>query len=409
MTRSIVLSLVVAAGLLFGSVGEARAHTYTICLRLPVTLDDETGQSTEIGRSGNWIARGIRIAFVKDPQGNNVPGFPKYAGASSGCFTFSSHLKGNFRIGIQPYGRLAAGNTLKVVSGTGQLFTYVAFLDIQGGGVYVWPYERILPRMYAITAYAIQSGFRGRYDDENLTVWYGANSPCTPGCNNACSVDGDNYHIAICEGSTRRKFLIGHEYGHVNLLGAAGSYNNDCSYGAGDPADHGMRGAEYSSCAAMEGWAHFVAADVWNRGEHAGGDPVGWFRWWSGGNALINVEAGQGDCAERSGDTALNYRRRYADVCFSDPDGWQYESACAGGDCDGLGVELDWMRAWWDYHTDGDLPGSRPSHAGLHGHIKDALGWNRDTVYKELLDAVSGAQRTRFRDASIWNGTSEPN
>ncbi len=405
MFRSMIPAAVVLAVLLSASIGDARAHTYRICLRLPVTLDDETGMATEVGTSGNWIARGIRIAFVKDPHGHAVAGFPKHAGASDGCFTFSSHAKGDFRIGIQPFGRLAAGNTLKVVSGSGRLFTYVAILDIQQSGVYVWPYERILPRMYAITAYAIQSGFRGKYDNENLTVWYGANSPCNASCNTACSVDGNNYHIAICEDDTRRKFLLGHEYGHVNLTGAAGPYTNDCSYGS---PGHGMRGIEYSSCAAMEGWAHFVAADVWNRGEHAGGDPVGWFRYWGGGNALINVEAGQGGCATQPGDTALNYRRRYGDVCFSDPDGWQYDSNCAGGDCDGFGAELDWMRAWWDYHTDGDLPGTRPSHAGLHQHVKDALNWTKDTAYEELLDAVSESRKARFRDASIWNGTSEP-
>ena len=376
------------------------ATSYEICLRIPVTLDDQTGQANEVGTDGNWKGRGMRIAWVRDPNGNMVGGFPKYASAETGCFILPATQLGDYDVGIQPVGQLAAGNRLEVFDSTGQPFTYVGTLDIDGSGAYVWPYERILPRMYAIVAYAIQEGFRGNFNNETLTVWYGE-SPISSGCNKASTENTNHSHIAICTDSTRRKFLLGHEYGHANLARSSDGYVNDCGYG---DSGHGMRGIEYNSCAAMEGWAHFVAADIWNDGEHSGGDPTGWFVYWGAGNALINVEAGQDGCAAVSGDPN-GFRRRYADVCFSA--GFAFDANCASGDCDGYGAELDWMRTWWDFHTDGDLAGSRPDHADLQTIISDA-SWSRETAWEGMVNALSGAWQTRWLDAGAWNGTSEP-
>ena len=349
------------------------ATSYEICLRIPVTLDDQTGQANEVGTDGNWKGRGMRIAWVRDPNGNMVGGFPKYASAETGCFILPATQLGDYDVGLQPVGELAAGNRLEVFDSTGQPFTYVATLDIEGSGAYVWPYERILPRMYAIVAYAIQEGFRGNFNNETLTVWYGQ-SPINSGCNKAYTENTDHSHINICTDSTRRKFVIAHEYGHANLARSSDGYVNDCGYG---DSGHGMRGIEYNSCAAMEGWAHFVAADIWNDDAHSGGDPTGWFVYWGAGNALINVEAGQGGCAAVSGDPN-GFRQRYADVCFSA--GFAFDANCASGDCDGYSAELDWMRTWWDFHTDGDLAGSRPDHADLQTIISDA-SWSSQTAW----------------------------
>ena len=378
----------------------AQATAYNICLRIPVTLDDMTGQPNEVGTDGNWKARGMRVAWVRDPNGNLVAGFPKYASSETGCFVLPASQPGDYDVGIQPVGELTADNRLEVFDATGAPFTYVATFDIYRSGAYVWPYERILPRMYVILAYAIQEGFRGNYDDETLTVWYGE-SPFCSGCNKACSENTDHSHLAICTGSTQRKFVLAHEYGHANLARSSDGYTNDCSYG---DSSHGMRGIEYNSCAAMEGWAHFVAADVWNSGEHSGGDPTGWFVYWGNGNPLIDVEAGQGGCAAMSGDPN-GFRSSYADVCFSA--GWAFDENCSSGDCDGYGVELDWMRAWWDFHTDDDLAGSRPDHADLHEIVDDAT-WSASDAWDGMVAALNGGWLTRWLDAGGWNGISEP-
>jgi len=154
----------------------------------------------------------------------------------------------------------------------------------------------------------------------------------------------------------------------------------------------------------MEGWAHFVAADVWNSGEHSGGQPTGWLVYWGTGNPLINVEAGQGGCAAMPGDPE-GFRRQYADACLSA--GWAADVNCATGDCDNVGVELDWMRAWWDFHTDDGLPGARPDHADLQEVIDDAT-WTKQNAWDRMVAALSGDWLARWISVGDWNGISEP-
>lgn len=410
----------------------AAAADYEVCLRLPVTIADESGFEGGVGVSGNWAARGIRIQTLRR-NGVPVAGFNgAFADPNTGCFEFSAPWSfGNkdFDIGIKTYGMLGGNNELRVHNDSGVTSYYVNTVSLPGsGGSYdvVWDNEYVLPRMYAIMAYAINNGYRGNYDDETLRVWWHANdttsgsSPCT--CDNVddtdptdtweactCRVDAnDQGHITLPNAQSARKFLLAHEYGHRVVRDSVGDSPFSCGYGS---AGHGMRGAEWDSCAAMEGWAHFLATDVWNFGEHSGGDPVGWMRYWGPGNPVLNAESGQGGCATVTADPALNYRSSYADTCFSDVGSFAYDPSCSGGDCTGVSTELDWMRMWWDYHTDGDLPGTRPDHSDLLDEMDAAGGWGITTAWQDLLATITSldpTQGTRFLQASDINGTSEP-
>jgi len=387
------------------SAAQAEAATYNVCLHLPVAIDDETGQSTETGVDGNWRARGMRIQYVKNPNGTQVAGFPKFADAATGCFTFTSSQSGNFELGIQPWGMLAGNNVLKVVGNDDPLFTYLGVLNITGtGGNYVWPSELINPRMYAVFAYAIQVGFRGNYDSEELVVHY-ESGPCSAVCDKSrmCSV-GDVSHIQICDGSTRRKFTMGHEYGHANLRrSTSGSFANSCGYNG---SGHGFRGLEYNSCAVMEGWANFMAAEIWNQRTPGATDQLGWVIYSAPGNPLVDVEAGHGGCAAAAGD-ATNFRQNYADNCFIT--GSLADPACSTGNCVGMGVELDWMRTWWDFYTDADLPGVPPTSSELHDTINASGGWGAQDAWQKLEDGITDpVVLQRFRAAANWNGASEP-
>lgn len=390
-----------AAGLVMTlSAGEAAAATYNVCLRIPVTISDGTGEANDIGGTGPWVARGIRIASVKAPNGTAVAGFPKFANASDGCFTFTSSQSGDFEIGIQPWGMLAAGNELKVLNQDQAMVTYDAVLSLPGSGLpFTWPTEFVLPRMYAIFAYAIQSGFRGNFNDELLTIHYDATSPCNAACNSACTTGGFS-HIAICPGSTQRKFLMAHEYGHSNLSRSISfTATNDLSFPDMGTSKHGMITKEWSSGAAMEGWAHFVSVETWN-GATGGSEPLAWMRYWNAASALVDVEGSQGGCSTGPSDTA-NFRGQYADNCF------QTEPLCAGGNCVGMGTELDWMRMWWDFYSDPDMPGTPPSASDLHTMINAAGPWGSSDVWQTLLASLSGDERERFLEASVWNGVSE--
>lgn len=373
---------------------------YNVCLRIPVEIDDPNGEVGEIGLDGNWVARGVRVTRVVTPSGAEISGFPRYASASSGCFSFSSIESGTFRITIQSQGRVSGNNVIRIRNEAGSIPSYAANFDLtEGTHAYVWPYVRELPRGYAIYAYAIQSGFRGDYANQTLDIYRSDDHPgSSSGCNR---YSGGN--ISICTGSWGRKHVMVHEYGHANLGRTGNALGNDCSYNG---SSHGMRGLEYSNCAAMEGFANFVAAEVWNDDENfAGDDPPATLRYWDGGGgSFVPVEGDRGHCGSPSAD---RFPRKYAETCFSDPVSAAYNSLCANQDCPGYGTELDWMRAWWDFYTDKDLAGDPLTASELQQFIGRGKGGSRTTAWPDLRDGSTGTLRTRWLQVSGWNGIRE--
>ncbi len=381
-------------------IGAPGFHQYRVCLRIPVEIDDPNGEPDEIGLDGNWIARGVRVTRVRAPDGTNISGFPRYAGASSGCFSFSSQQTGTFRITIQSRGEVSGNNEIRIRNSSGTIASYAANFSLSPGShAYVWPYVRQLPRGYAIYAYAIQSGFRGSYTNQNLDIY---RTDDHPGSSSGCNKYSGG-RISVCTGSWGRKHIMIHEYGHANLSRSGNSLGNDCSY---NTPSHGMRGLEYSNCAAMEGFANFVAAEVWNDDENFNGDdPPATLRYWDGGGgSFVPVEGARGSC----GSTAANrFPRQFAETCYGDSSLTGYDSNCSSHDCVGYGTELDWMRAWWDFYTDGDLPGSPLSSSALQQFIGRGRGGSRTTAWPDLLNGSTGTLRQRFFQASDWNGIRE--
>ncbi len=52
------------------------------------------------------------------------------------------------------------------------------------------------------------------------------------------------------------------------------------------------------------------------------------------------------------------------------------ENVCASADA-GWGVELDWLRTFWDYHTDSHSGSSKPSHKVIMEQMARAHDWMR--------------------------------
>jgi hypothetical protein len=75
-----------------------------------------------------------------------------------------------------------------------------------------------------------------------------------------------------------------------------------------------------------------------------------------------------------------------------------------------MGVELDWLRHWWDYYTNALQvdPGARPSMTQMMAEIDAAPAWTRDTVWANIRQGVSsysGAQQlARWDQHGAWNG-----
>ncbi|MEQ1504472.1 MAG: hypothetical protein ABMB14_19695 [Myxococcota bacterium] len=171
----------------------------------------------------------------------------------------------------------------------------------------------------------------------------------------ACTIKGDTYFSKTA--SAHKRYYVGHEMGHAVgfVEDDEKSPNHDydsernsptkCAQGPRD--GHWMTSKEYSSAAAVEGWAHYYAALTFNRTDQS--DCTFVFNKsadWDGDGAIDAKAKEPFDCdgapmwaftpASVSDD---NY---YADVCVSPP-------------VDDRGTEYDWLRFFWDLSTDEGL------------------------------------------------------
>jgi len=223
---------------------------------------------------------------------------------------------------------------------------------------------------FSVLSYAAQERFNG---GENGNILYLIKANCRLEINDSCSTIYDGVHAIFVKNSQwNRKFLVGHEWGH-KILSLAASYTNDCSLNG---SGHGMSSWEYASCAAMEGWAHYVSTDVWN--SHAGSsNPGATFVYWNG--YVFDVELQYNSCYNAFGPLFLFV-------------------------CDIWGVEKDWMRFWWDFHTN-STPGTAPHHAQLFDIIDDVSWQSGNFAASEaFLDVLAGTLNTRWGNYACWNG-----
>jgi len=310
-----------------------------------------------------------------------------YADVDDGCFLIPRPSSTTtYTLGYRPYSRaLSEGNELVVRSSTGELPHYSASFSVTSTGGETVDLELpndVLPRMYAVYAYAIEERFRAQYQNRVLNVWNGNSGPLSCGANCAGRTSDGEHHIHISnDSSNERKFLMIHEYGHANLSGAAletGSSlgGNDCSLNG---STHGMRGVEHASCAAMEGWAHFVAAEVFNDGSVSSE-----FAYWSGEE--FDIDNGSGTCTSASDD---RWPLRFAIVCGNETN------------IPARGTELDWLRALWDFQYDS---GSMPNNDDMQNMFLDTGGWSQSNIYDQVEAALPSGFVSRWRTAADRNG-----
>jgi hypothetical protein len=70
----------------------------------------------------------------------------------------------------------------------------------------------------------------------------------------------------------------------------------------------------------------------------------------------------------------------------------------------GHGVELDWLRAFWDVHTDGVPP---PTFTAMLDWFGGATPWSRSTAYTEIdeeADVVLGQINAVWDWTKVQNG-----
>jgi hypothetical protein len=337
-------------------------------------VDNGFGEDYGLQDTG-WRARGARVRVWQNGDYIFDSWLNRY-----GCAYLTTNSTAGFLIWFTGEVRLESGGGyinikhLSTNSDTSLATTSVWIDSAQAGAVYR-PEIQYRDALGALS-YAVQERFNGGVSG----VWFYlkkagcGNDPSKGSCSS--SLNGDPI-IFMSSGQWRRKFIVGHEYGH-KILSFIADYKNDCSYGT---SGHGMKGPEYGSCASMEGWGHFVSVDIWNESHTGSDNPSGIIVYWDGNDTVYNAETGA--------DQAYCYTYFYTFTC------------------DSLGFELDWMRQWWDYHTNNlpTDPGSPPSHADLFNLVDDAA-WSNGVfnASQEIEDQLSGAMQDRWHIYACYNG-----
>ena len=362
-------------------------QNYRFCFRLPVSLADAGfGEDYGVDPTNPWVARGMLV------RGFAPGGVKKFDGYldGQGCTTeFSSGDDSGFV--IFGYTRAQIANNDLVVYNDNKLLGAVAIWGANPGPsgtkVYTFP-DHELSNLLAVSAWTL-ARFNGGLSGETFKV----NAACRPDGSQCCNCSSGG---ELWVTSDDRKFIIGHELGHRILGFYTGGYDNDCSFdlfvnplspmacdaGPG-PGGHSMWSAEFESCAAMEGWAHFVATAAFN--DTTEQDAT--MQYWGGSDPTINVENGP-----NGGQTAY------------------YDTICNIATPSTLGVELDWLRQWWDYRTNTNVgdAGVRPSNGQMMDEISASLPWTNQTTWTNLTQGIedtSGAdQSQRWTDMGTWNG-----
>ncbi|MEM6296594.1 MAG: hypothetical protein AAGA54_35335 [Myxococcota bacterium] len=328
---------------------------------------------------------------------------------NDGCFLLNAGL-GQYVIKVRPKsGTLTGNNTVRVNNKNGALKTFSVTTPFIGTSLLT--YEVVLPskailRIYTVLTFAIERAFRGRYENKDLIGW---KEKASGDCNTtqsagsrSCTINGDPNVIIDGTDHTRR-FVIAHEYGHANMRHGAGGRQNDCDVVDVDdsiPGGHRLRGREISSCAASEGWAHFVSGDVFNW--HGGGSssPQALIQYVDGGN--WDLGPGGGGCPGQyplpnSALVGRNALRQYVDCSPSSLDPSE-------------GTEMDWARLWWRYHEDTDYPGSPRGHSKLHDDLVAAGPWGATSAYFTMFFGLGTTLGQRWAsaadDAGVCDGPS---
>jgi len=154
--------------------------------------------------------------------------------------------------------------------------------------------------------------------------------------------------------------------------------------------DHALRSLEYAGGAYVEGTAHFLSALAFNNASQAA-----WFRYYK--EAVV-------DLSEVPFGTVVAYNDLGQGNFRVDVDGgstavggtsaW-LRNKCPNEAVAGTGVEMDWMRFWWDVRTDdmwinGQLISNLSTKQifDFLTYAKINHSWDRDTLWEKLGAAI---------------------
>ncbi len=348
----VLKSLVAIALVAAVSTGSARADTIKFCFTGPMVyvdngwpLPDEI--TTEDFWAGDGTARFLRGAkmvvkigsttyfddVLGDGQGTGDPG--------NGCTSTLTVPNANSTYNFYHYSEgtkidndLGGQHTVNVkrivdVFTTSSLTQIIPYVHASGSGTFsieLWGssnFENML-RLQTTSAFVLWR--TGRVADANTFAVY------LDERTNAGNKHTDNGVYITANGSSR-KFIVGHEMGHaVGDCYAAAAFGAD--YGYNDPnADcsstgggHNLGSKEYQPAAFQEGIADAFSVFTWN----------------------LTTET---DCVYYTNSSTTHARDCEGSQSFENR--WM-EMRCSTP-FSGYGVQIDWLKAFWDVHTNGGV------------------------------------------------------
>lgn len=187
--------------------------------------------------------------------------------------------------------------------------------------------------------YTENAGLTGKSFNFKIGAQIGSQCP-------TCFSEQDNtIYVSSPTGDSSRKFKFIHELGHwVSVLATDGKIRGagctDFSF-TDCPANgsHAMTSKESGRCASGEGFAHFYSAITWNSPLESNC----FFRYWNG--TTVNCNSGETGRPLRYMENTCNRSWDFDLDGLNDYSSW-----------DGLGVEIDWLRVFWNMRTDACSP-----------------------------------------------------
>lgn len=258
-------------------------------------------------------------------------------------------------------------------------------------------------------------GMYRRYIQDFIVRIY-TDEPC-PGQGGTCA-SGNRVFLEGYE-DWRETFVIAHEIGHVVGFMTDDSRSPNKSYSevgggsskcASDTDNHLIPSKEYASAAAIEGFADYWAAVVFNNTKQPG-CLIDWYTQDFSGDDFRDGD--NGDNAVPSWQPFSCQGMPYGGTTMLDPTYTETASDHLGNVCDGTlanrGTEYDWMRMFWD--LDDGLSFSTILEVWDRADPKD---WRKtdsgtsDRPWERIRDAaniVSPYVHTRFVDEGAIHGT----
>ena len=423
-SNKIATSLFVAAISLFVFQREALAVTYThtVCIKVRAGhLDAATG---DYGTATTWIGRGIKfMAFGTKYNASESSGCKTFTSSSGGGLTqmvvyAESKIGGSGNITVRSFPTEAAMDTWNGNQVDGNLSQWVLQVVPSCTGTTCTTNITNTANEADVVSNLHAAGVWSIFHVDNATsprlsgakTVFLHNSGC--GANNVSCQDGNVLRIQSASSGARRKFLIGHEAGHwlhqqwvggSILQGMGNPYEVENPPGStcdstGVPGEHGLRSLEFEGGAFVEGFAHFMSTLAYN--DHDESNAA--FHYYKSVAGLYDYDIVDVEHGPDGGDD-----NHYANGCGC-PAGCSYNDSGAGAVvANELGTELDWLRAYWDFRTNGP-EANRPTHRDIFDHLNATYdaegGFGLTDTHDRLVANLPGEFASEWDSAMDFNG-----